>query len=198
MVAFAGLFAAAIAALSVGGISAATAAVTPANGNDVILPGGEVYQLDADGLYHLIPDVATANAMKLDWNNLQALDTLPGDTGDGYPTVTTSVPVSTLVAQSHVTVTPANGNDVILPDGSEYQLGDDGLYHYIPDLATAQAMHLSWDDLQPADTLPGPEGAAGNACSAAGPRPGYSPVGAGPAVQDGPVRMLSAPKWRNW
>jgi hypothetical protein len=69
------------------GIAAASPAVTPANGNDVILPDGSVYQLNDDGSYSWIPDVATANAMGLDWNSLQPVDTLPGPAGPQFPAV---------------------------------------------------------------------------------------------------------------
>jgi hypothetical protein len=39
-----------------------------------------------------------------------------------------------------------------------YQLGDDGLYHWIPNVATANAMHLDWNDLVVTDALDAPAG----------------------------------------
>jgi len=51
--------------------SGAFAASLPrANGSDFLLPNGKVYQLGANGVYHLIPDVATANNMGLNWGAL--------------------------------------------------------------------------------------------------------------------------------
>ncbi len=66
----------------------AGAAVTPANGNDFILPNGDVYQLDSDGVYHWIPDVATSVAMHVNGNALESLDELDGPEGAPYPSVT--------------------------------------------------------------------------------------------------------------
>jgi len=127
-----------------------------ANGNDVILPDGSVYQLDADGAYHWIPDVATANAMHLDWSSLQPVASLDAPVGDPYSSTTAS---SAPAAFSTLTsVVPADGSDVLLPDGTVYQLGSDDEYHAIPDVATANAMHLDWTNLQLADELPGPAG----------------------------------------
>jgi hypothetical protein len=130
-----------------------------ANGNDVLLPGGNVYQLDDDGAFHMIPDVATANAMHLDWNNLEQTDELSGPVGDTY--VSVAPPVKTLAAGTRTAarpIPPANGNDVILPDGSVYQIDDEGVYHLVPDVQTGNAMHVNWNDLQQADSIDGPVG----------------------------------------
>ena len=55
--------------------------------NDFILPDGTVYQLDSDGLYHWIPDVATSVAMHVDGNALQQLNALDGPEGAPFPSV---------------------------------------------------------------------------------------------------------------
>jgi hypothetical protein len=67
--------------------AAAGPSVTPANGNDVVLPDGSVYQLNDDGSYSRIPDLATASAMGLDWNALQLVDGLPGPAGTPFTKV---------------------------------------------------------------------------------------------------------------
>ena len=38
----------------------------------------EIWQANADGTYSWIPDVATGDAMGVDWNSLQQVDSLPG------------------------------------------------------------------------------------------------------------------------
>jgi hypothetical protein len=139
--------------LSIGAPSAfaATTAVTPANGNDVVFPDGMVYQENGDGSYSLIPNVATANAMGLNWGALQPVVTLPGPVSSPFPS-TVAPPVT------QPAVTPANGNDVVLPDGSVYQGNGDGTWSWIPDVATANAMGLQWNNLLSVDALPGPVG----------------------------------------
>jgi hypothetical protein len=80
------LAAAAVSLLTASGVSSAVAAsVTPANGNDVVLPDGSVWQGNPDGSYSWIPDVATADAMGVDWNTLQPVDSLPGPVGTPFP-----------------------------------------------------------------------------------------------------------------
>ena|SRR5581483_4317552 len=151
---------AAVAALILFAVPTIVATAAPnANGNDVLVPGGNVYQLDDDGAFHLIPDVATANAMHLDWNNLAQADELSGPLGDAY--VSVAPPVKALAATTRAAVRPvppANGNDVMLPDGSVYQIDGDGVYHLVPDVQTGNAMHLNWNDLQQADSIDGPVG----------------------------------------
>ncbi len=69
------VLAAAVALLTALGVPSALAAATPvspANGNDVELPNGSVYQGNDDGTFSWIPDVATADAMGIDWSNLAA------------------------------------------------------------------------------------------------------------------------------
>ena len=137
--------------------------ITPANGNDVVLPDGSVYQLNDDGSYSWIPDVATANAMGVDWNSLQPVAALDGPEGDPFPPVLvlTNASVNVLGTSAAVAkpaVAKANGNDVILPDGSIYQRNDDGSYSWIPDVATANAMGVDWNGLEAVDSLDGPEG----------------------------------------
>ncbi len=140
--------------------AAGIAAVPPANGDDVVLPDGSVYQLGDDGAYHLIPDVATANAMQLDWNGLAQVGSLDGPVGDPIPSVAAAAAPQVVASTRTATVSvpPANGDDVVLPDGSVYQLGDDGAYHLIPDVATANAMHLDWNGLAQVGSLDGPVG----------------------------------------
>ena len=141
----------------------AGAAVTPANGNDFIRPDGSVYQLDSDGVYHWVPDVATSLAMHVDGNALQQLDALDGPLGAPFPSVIVTLSnarVTSTASGAKVVVTPANGNDFILPDGSVYQLDSDGVYHWIPDVATSLAMHVDGNALQQLDALDGPEGPA--------------------------------------
>jgi hypothetical protein len=139
--------------------------ITPANGNDVVLPDGTVYQQNDDGTYSWIPNVATANAMGLDWGNLQQVATLPGPVGDRFPAVVelsnasaNRAGTSSATAPAKPAVAKANGNDVVLPDGTVYQLNDDGSYSWIPDVATANAMGLDWNSLQLLDELDGPLG----------------------------------------
>ena len=61
-----------------------TVKVTPANGSDYVLPNGQIYQDNGDGTCSWIPDVATGNAMHLDWNDLIAVDSLPCDVGQPF------------------------------------------------------------------------------------------------------------------
>ena len=133
----------------------AGAAVTPANGNDFVLPNGDVYQQDADGVFHHVADVATANAMHLDWNGLLAVDSIDGDIGADIALGGSAgtVQLSNSRVASGAAVPRANGNDFVLPNGDVYELADDGSYRWIPDVATANAMRLDWNALQPIDDL---------------------------------------------
>jgi hypothetical protein len=71
--------------------SGAFAATMPrANGNDFLLPNGKVYQLGANGVYHLIPDVATANDMGLNWGALLKVSHV-GPIGARIPSVHSGV-----------------------------------------------------------------------------------------------------------
>ena len=56
---------------------------------------------------------------------------------------------------SSVPVTPANGNDFILPDGTVYQQNDDGTFSWVPNVATSTAMGITMDMLQPVSALGG-------------------------------------------
>lgn len=61
---------------------------------DLLLPDGSVYRFDGDaGVWRHVPDVDTANALGVDWNNLQALDDVPGPVGDEWPSVASASPV---------------------------------------------------------------------------------------------------------
>ena len=66
-----------------------------------------------------------------------------------------AVAVPAAFADSPSSITPANGNDFILPDGSVYQQNDDGTFSWIPNVATGNAMGLDWNNLQPVDALDG-------------------------------------------
>ena len=104
--------------------------------------------------------------MGLDWSSLQTVDVLPGPVGPRFTSVAelsnASVVRSGTATAPATTATPAvakaNGNDVILPDGTVYQGNDDGTYSWIPDVATGNAMHLDWNSLEAVDELPGPVG----------------------------------------
>ena len=54
----------------------------------VVLPDGSVYQGNSDGTRSWIPDIATANAMGFQWNNLVAVDARPGPVGVRSPAST--------------------------------------------------------------------------------------------------------------
>jgi hypothetical protein len=134
--------------------AAAGPVVTPANGSDILLPDGSVYQLNDDGSYSWIPDVATADAMGLDWSALQFVGSLSGPVGNQIPSVAPAAKAP--AAPAAPSLAQANGNDVLLPDGSVYQRNDDGSYSWIPDVATANAMGLDWNNLRAVDSLDGP------------------------------------------
>lgn len=142
----------------------AATTVTPANGNDYILPDGSVYQQNDDGTYSWIPNVATGNAMGLDWNNLQPVDQLDGAVVDPIASVVTLSNASfnrvggSSSTTSGVKVTPSNGDDYVLPNQQVYQSNPDGTYSWIPDVATGNAMHIDWNALIEVDELPGPVG----------------------------------------
>jgi hypothetical protein len=147
----------------------ATSSVSPGgpSGPLALLPDGSVYMLGSDGLWHHIPDVATANAIGIDWNNIPSYDTVPGPVGDELPSVVVAAPTlpsppPTNANQAGQQPTPAAGTPTgqlaLLPDGSVYMLGSDGLWHHIPDVATANAIGIDWNNLPSYDTLPGPTG----------------------------------------
>lgn len=53
-----------------------------------LTPDGSVYTLDTDiEAWRHIPDVATANAMGLDWNNLDRVEEVPQPTGPDWPSL---------------------------------------------------------------------------------------------------------------
>jgi hypothetical protein len=139
---------------------AANTAVPRANGNDVVLPDGSVYQFGDDGTYHLIPNVETGNAMGLNWNALDQVDELSDPVGDPIEEVASRSVLGFTTVAPAVPVTRANGADYILPDGSIYQLDEEGTYHQVPDVATGNAMHLDWNNLEVIDELDGPVGDA--------------------------------------
>jgi hypothetical protein len=153
------LVALAIAVAVPAALAASSVAVTPANGNDYILPDGSVYQLNDDGTYSWVPNVATGNAMGLDWNNLIPVPYLDGTVGDPFPSVLGLSNASfnrtggSSSTGSSVTVTPANGNDYVLSNGNVYQDNGDDTCSWIPDVATGNAMHLDWNSLIQVDDI---------------------------------------------
>jgi hypothetical protein len=149
-------------AVAVPAALADSSGITPANGNDYILPDGTVYQQNDDGTFSWVPNIATANAMGLDWNSLQAVDSLPGTVVEPFPSVLGLSNASfnrsggsSGSAAGSANVTPANGYDYLLDNGQVYQDNFDGTCSWIPDVATGNAMHLDWNNLIPVgDTLP--------------------------------------------
>jgi hypothetical protein len=135
--------------------------ITPANGNDYILPDGSVYQMNDDGTFSWIPDVATGNAMGLDWTSLIPVTGLDGPVVQPFPTVLGLANASfnrtggggTSGGSAGPSITPANGNDYALPDGQVYQDNGDGTCSWIPDVATGNAMGLNWNALIPIGDL---------------------------------------------
>jgi predicted heme/steroid binding protein len=123
-------------------VAGAGAAVTPANGQDYILPNGNVYQL-VNGTYRLIPDLQTANAMHIDWNRLHRVGAVQ-PTGAPLPSVLPKpVPPPVKIVAP---VMMANGKDYVLPNGNVYQLVN-GSYRLIRDTTTANKMGIKWDKL---------------------------------------------------
>src|SRR5207248_2527852 len=111
-----------------------------AGATDVLLPGGSVYRSTDDGVYHWVPNVATANALGVDWNDLVLADELPGPLGDplGAAQTRTTLGVAGAV-KPHVTA-------VILPNGDVYELNADGSCTLLPDVASANAAGVDWND----------------------------------------------------
>ena len=114
--------------------------VPPANGRDYILANHQVYQF-SDGAYHLVPDVATGNAMGIQWNRLIKAGTL-APLGSPIPSVLPPPPP----IQTRPPTVMANGRDYIVPNGNVYQFMG-GSFHLIPDVLTANAMKVQWDKL---------------------------------------------------
>jgi hypothetical protein len=126
---------------------ALAASITPANGRDFILPDNNVYQLSPNGVYHLIPDVPTANAMGIVWNKLSQVSSV-SPVGGAFASVLPPAPVR-IVAPT----TKANGMDYLLPNGSVFQRDAKGVYHWIPDVTTANAMGVTWTELRRATSV---------------------------------------------
>jgi hypothetical protein len=148
-------------AVAVPSALADSSGITPANGSDFILPDGTVYQQADDGTFSWIPNIATANAMGLDWNSLQPVDSLDGTVVAPFPSVLGLSNASFNRSGSgsgsgagSVKVTPANGYDYLLDNSQVYQDNFDGTCSWIPDVATGNAMHVDWNNLIPVDELP--------------------------------------------
>jgi hypothetical protein len=167
--AFTAALVALVIAVAVPSALAAGVSVTPANGNDFILPDGSVYQQNDDGTFSWVPNVATATAMGITMDMLQPVPVLDGEVVAPFPSVLglsnasfNRLGGSSGSASSGVTVTPTNGNDYLLPNGQIFQDNGDGTCSWVPDPATASAMGItSWDDLTLVDDLSEVGGGAG-------------------------------------
>jgi hypothetical protein len=135
-----GAVGAALVVLTVALVPAAFGATPAANGKDYLLPNGHVYQYSS-GSFHLIPDLATANAMGIKWNFLNKVKTV---SPVGAPIVSILPPPKPLPTRAPAMM--ANGKDYLLPNGNLFQLVN-GTYRMIPDLATANAMGIKWNFL---------------------------------------------------
>lgn len=125
------------------------AAITPANGNEYLLPTGNLYQLGPKGVYHLVPDLPTATEMGVLWAQVKHVGSIAPI---GQPLAS----VLTLPTMQVATVPPAtmaNGKDYVVPGGSIYQLDAKGVFHLIPDILTARAMKLDWGKLMHAKSV---------------------------------------------
>jgi len=121
----------------------AATAITPANGNEFLLPTGNLYQLGSNGVYHLVPDLPTATEMGVLWAQVKHVNSVT-PIGRPLPSVLT-LPTTQVTTVPPTTM--ANGKDYVLPGGSVYQLDAKGVYHLIPDILTARAMHVDWAKL---------------------------------------------------
>jgi hypothetical protein len=142
--------------------------VTPANGNDFILPDGSVYQQNDDGTFSWVPNVATGVAMGITLDMLQPVSVVPGEVVAPFPSVLGLANASfnrtgggTGAASGGVKVTPTNGNDYLLPNGQIFQDNGDGTCSWVPDPATANAMGITWNDVTLVDDLSQVGGGAG-------------------------------------
>jgi hypothetical protein len=74
----------------------------------------------------------------------------------------------------------------LLPDGSLYLLGDDGQWHHVPDVDTANALGVDWNALPQYDVLPGDVGdeLPSIASQAPAPPPAATPVMQQPVAAD--------------
>ncbi|HUY70969.1 MAG TPA: hypothetical protein VMV08_01925 [Gaiellaceae bacterium] len=164
-------------AVAVPSALAAGVSVTPANGNDFILPDGTVYQQNDDGTFSWVPNVATATAMGITIDVLQPVPEFDGEVVAPFPSVLGLANASFNrlggsaggASSGGVTVTPTNGNDYLLPKGQIFQDNGDGSCSWVPDTATASAMGITWDDLTLVDDLSQVGGGAG--CTVGTPFP---------------------------
>ena len=116
--------------------------ITPANGNDYILPDGTVYQQNDDGTFSWIPNVATGER---DGPRLEQPPAGRRARRLGRRTVPVRPrPVERVVqpdrhlgsrAPARSKVTPANGWDYVLDNGQVWQDNFDGTCSWIPDVA---------------------------------------------------------------
>jgi hypothetical protein len=143
-------------------VAAGAAAVPAYTGPLAGLESDRSVYLARDDQWHHIPDVATFEAMRLDWSAITWYGDLPGTAGEPLPS-------SAAAAPSQLTATPfgrqpqaANRPQVDtggalagLPDGTVYLVGDDGLWHHIPDSETFNALGLDWGSITWYGELPG-------------------------------------------
>lgn len=77
------------------GSGSPSGAEAPTTSIPAITPDGSVYTWDAtNGFWRHVPDVATANAMGLDWNNMTDVGAAPTPTGPDWPSVTQAAAVA--------------------------------------------------------------------------------------------------------
>ncbi|HEY4441650.1 MAG TPA: hypothetical protein VGN14_14420 [Candidatus Elarobacter sp.] len=139
----------------------APAAVGFDTGAQYIVDGGDVYSWDVNsGTWRHIPDVATANAMGLDWNTLVATSTIPTPTGPDWPTIAAPAP-PTPVPTPAPSSTPAPASSFVW-GGITWTAGQ--LTAFVGYLAAHGADYTSWANDHPDaaaifqnDTYPGGE-----------------------------------------
>jgi hypothetical protein len=114
--------------------------ISPANGKEFLVPNGTLFELDAQGVYHRVPDLPTATEMGVLWSSVKKASTV-SPIGRSLPSVLTLPSTQVKTAPPS---TMANGADFLLPGGSVYQRDATGVYHLVPDILTANAMHIDW------------------------------------------------------
>jgi hypothetical protein len=115
--------------------------------------------LAVGGLWKHIPDPATFAALGLDWNAISWYGELPGSIGDELPSAappsatpgTNAAAVATTETQAANPALPLAG---LLSDHSVY-FAAGGLWHYIPDVETFEALGFDWDSVNWYGELPG-------------------------------------------
>ncbi len=124
--------------LLVAGLAFLAIPVAQADGPDPVVAvqqGGMTFFYDATAqVYRQVPDYATGISLGMNWSGSDWLYAVPVLTVDQL-----AAPVGTEFTS--VWDPPALAE---LPDGSLYQLGDDGAYHFIPNPAIAFGVGMAW------------------------------------------------------